>query len=1112
VSVHYGETVSNPVTVTPSPPTMTMTAIPQDVTGLTNNQTDISAGLDSMSMSPLSTQVGANVIIRPNSPTMTMSGETPSIVFTPVQGNIDVDASTGLMTMTPINANVVAPIAAILDLMSLGGVSSLPSAPGNTSDILYNPNNDLYYTVINGTNGNQDVYSVSGETWTHEADVSRNLSHSDTEGVCWLQQGGNRFMMCEESSDSTVYVLDYTGGGAQQEHHLPARGVSNKGLEGVSWASEAQLAQGAQPAGAHGNGAFYVVQEDQPQRAYRCEMPPYDGLDYSWDYPADDGQALLQITEFTAPDGSNLEDYLESVGCSDMAAVLYDPRNGDGRLIVVAEQARQLFEFQINADKLTYVADIAIDSEFQWEGICQNPDGDYVIVSEGNSGAPRIQILTYTGDVIESAPSIAVMQHVTMDSTDTLSVTAILDSGGAASWYLKKAPPSATINVSTGDISWNPDDDLPRGQAVSFRIGCCNSFGHATPVSLIVHVNFPGQTGQIHVTGEGVININIGPAAEQILGNDTLIVTGTNRNIASTNDGAADDPDYINTFVRANTGGGQFIAPGGTNAQLTTICAQDPFLVVSGAPHAGFPHWTNFGLDMSGGQNGYVKFMDYTIREVGRKVADIATDNTFFDGMGFYDAANEFEEINGRKPATNLDADAGLTSRAVVAFSGASECLTELCHVGGNGRYMFQDGSGAGDNNIRRWCVARPDEHHGDQPRGGFLMYSVKGGRDYNNTLIDGDQEDFTPFFKSVAGAYALPATGNESRPEDQERHRCGTLNTHMCVFGLLDGSGGELQRASWDDHWAFDVESQSAPQSGNNCDAIVQSSSQYCNINRASIGRVWNHNLATRVFMRGSNNNMTNSILSEIGWNGSVTVNMGNMFSSINSFTGTIYAFAGTIGAGVTPTRTTNPHDNGWEYLPRIEAGSTLDVAGEGAQAAFLKGKPFHRKGDPDEAMNTNIPAWPHPMEDVFRQHNRNYFKTGLVKRLDEFNETGTLDGKRGFCVDNETYSEYIWGYLGFMLPPMRIAYAESGGVVTFVNFPLESFREANRTGWRIYKSTDLENPVASVASRTRSVDVSGLTSGSYIITNTFNAYLPSNWMNGDESGPSIQTLSVTI
>jgi len=1015
-------------------------------------------------------------------------------------------------TFTVLNA--VAASAPILDAVTLGSGSNLPSSPGsNNSGIAYDADNDEYQVTIQ-SGGNCDRYSLSGSTWTHEGNVSASTSSSDTEGITWVS--GTRYAQSNETGgDDHIFIMNNNGSPLtatnEQEHTPGIEGGSNTGLEGITYASEAELSQAGLAPGLHNNGVFFGVVE--ARRAFRFEAPPFDGNDYHWNYPTS-GDALATVTEFTGPGGQNLSTYLLSINCDDLAGVVFDPRNNDGRLVCVCERSgRILFEFTIggaNDTELTYAAELDL-TNVQWEGICKNADGNYVIVEENGNAA----VITYIGSgVIEETPVIAITSHVVAQPIATvMNKTMALDSGGPATWYIKKGPPSATIDPVSGAIAWIPSADLPRGQGVSFRIGCYNSFGHATPVSFIVHVNNTGQTGTLHVTGLAGININIGPAAEQMAGGDTLVVTGTNRNIASTNDGAADDPDYINTFVRGATGGGQFIAPGGTNAQLTTICAEDPFLVVSGAPHAGFDHWTNFGLDMSDEQNGYVKFMDYTIREVGRKVADISTNNTFLEGMGFYDAANEFEEINGHPPQTYLDADAGLTSKAVVGHSGASNCLTELCHVGGNGRYMFQDGSSPGDNNIRRWCVARPDEHHGDQPRGGFLMYSVKGGRDYNCTLIDGDQEDFTSFYKNHAGAYALPATNDPTRPEDQERHRCGTLNTHMAVFGLMDGNSGESQRASWDDHWAFNVENMSAPQSGNTGNAIIQSSSQYCDVNRASIGRAWNHNFSTRSFISGGSNNITNSILSEIGWNGTATQNMGSLFGSVNTFSGTVYDFAGSVGGGVTPDRTTNPHNDGWEYLPRVEPGSTLAVAGDGAQASFLKGKLYHRKGDVDEAMNTDIPAWPHPMEDVFRQHNKGYSKIGLVKRIDEFGgATGDISGDRGFCVDGETFTEYVWGYLGFMLPPLRITHRVVSGTVTFYNAPLESFRENDRTGWRVYKTTDLVNPVANVISRTGSVDVAGLTSGDYVMTNTFSTYMASNWMNGDESGQSIQTLTVTI
>ena len=997
----------------------------------------------------------------------------------------------------------------ILDTVTLGSSSNLPSSPGsNNSGIAYDADLDEYQVTIQ-SGGACDRYSLSGGAWTHEGNVSASTSSSDTEGITWIS--GTRYAQSSESgSDDHIFIMNNSGSpltATNEQEHTPGieGGGSNDGLEGITYASEAELAQAGLAAGLHGNGAFFGVVE--ARRCFRFECPPFDGQDYHWNYPTS-GDALATVTEITGPGGQNLSTYLLSVNCDDMAGVQFDPRNGDGRLLVVCERSgRILFEFILTGDnntELTYSAELDL-TNVQWEGICSNTDGDFIIVEEGGNAA----VITYTGSAISgSAPVIEQPSHDTAQGiASTLTKTFTLTSGGQVVWYIKKGPPSATIDPVTGEMTWTPSDDLPRGQGVSFRIGAYNAYGHATPVSFIVHVNNTGETGSLKTIGVDTVSTFMGPAAEEINSGDTLLVTGTNRNISesSTN-------DYANAFVRDATTGPQYIVPGGSSTQLTTICAEDPFLSISGAPHGSVTGYSNYAMDMSGGQNSWVKFMDFTYREPGRQVARISTGNVFLEGMGFYDGGYEVDP----PPTTNAQAAAGNASIATCLINSTGNLL-DMVHVGGHGRYLIQFG---GDENLRRWCVARPDEHHGDQPRGGMVSYGRVGCRGYNCVVIDGDQEDFTSFYKNHAGGYALPATNLESVPNDQIFERNGMVNTGQPPFGLMDADSGASHLATWFDSWSYDTVNQRTPQTGSTGAGILQSSSQDCTVVRASIGRATNFQGLSRSFIsKAGAVSFTDSIIHQAGWTGTATESIGSLLSGSGgsgTFSGAVYDFKGSTtasGWNVTISYLTDSHTLGWEYLPRIESGSTFDTAGIGANAVFLKGKPYHKKTDPDASTNTTIPAWPHPMEDVFRQHNKNYLKLGLTKRLDVYaGATGDLSGDRGFCVDNETFTEYIWGYLGFMLPPLRITHKVTGSVVTFYNAPLESFREDNRTGWRVYKTTDLVTPVASVNSRAISVNVSGLTSGDYIMTNTFSTYTPSFWMNGDESGQSIQTLAVVV
>ena len=110
MSVNYGETVSNPVTLTPSPKTMTLTGLTHGVTATSNQAVNVAAAFGSMTLSNLNAQIGADVIARPGVGSMTFTSFKSSVDFVPVQGDVDVDVSTAGMTLTAQTPFVIAPV------------------------------------------------------------------------------------------------------------------------------------------------------------------------------------------------------------------------------------------------------------------------------------------------------------------------------------------------------------------------------------------------------------------------------------------------------------------------------------------------------------------------------------------------------------------------------------------------------------------------------------------------------------------------------------------------------------------------------------------------------------------------------------------------------------------------------------------------------------------------------------------------------------------------------------------------------------------------------------------------------------------------------------------
>ena len=107
MSINYGDTFTNPVTLTPSPIARNVTGATSAVTGVSNNAVDVSASLGLLSLSAFASQINNDTIARPNLGVLSTSGISPQVTFTPVQGDVTVDATTAGKVVSGINANAV---------------------------------------------------------------------------------------------------------------------------------------------------------------------------------------------------------------------------------------------------------------------------------------------------------------------------------------------------------------------------------------------------------------------------------------------------------------------------------------------------------------------------------------------------------------------------------------------------------------------------------------------------------------------------------------------------------------------------------------------------------------------------------------------------------------------------------------------------------------------------------------------------------------------------------------------------------------------------------------------------------------------------------------------
>lgn len=106
MSINVLATAQDFVDIFPGAPSRTLTGPTHTVSGVSNNPTNVTVTFPSRSLSSLNHQVNEDSIVQPNAPQLDASPLNHTVIFTPVQGDIDVDATFGTRMLTAINHSV----------------------------------------------------------------------------------------------------------------------------------------------------------------------------------------------------------------------------------------------------------------------------------------------------------------------------------------------------------------------------------------------------------------------------------------------------------------------------------------------------------------------------------------------------------------------------------------------------------------------------------------------------------------------------------------------------------------------------------------------------------------------------------------------------------------------------------------------------------------------------------------------------------------------------------------------------------------------------------------------------------------------------------------------
>lgn len=399
------------------------------------------------------------------------------------------------------------------------------------------------------------------------------------------------------------------------------------------------------------------------------------------------------------------------------------------------------------------------------------------------------------------------------------------------------------------------------------------------------------------------------------------------------------------------------------------------------------------------------------------------------------------------------------------------DILFESCYALGMGRYKIR--SYEGENIVARRCTSRMDvpSFHGE-PKGNYAWYSTLNVFAANNLAIDGDAERFCSGGE-LAGEFTTPTTSNNS---SGVCHRSIQLNSEY-LFGNMDyqeSNGGGDSDFEYHDCVSWDVRPY---------DRYIMSWGSAL-FNKMTLGdvapRVPPMDRAVNSYLDNSRG-ITNSVIHNIS-------NVTNRFQNLKKESGhvtvgrtverfgvegnNITQFEGNdINSHVANTTSHDPFSNGLKYLPRLEKGSLLQQLMKGANVTTHLGRSGTMYGESGFDQETNVPMWPFPLEDIIKEKYSEYSYTGSTYTGHYTNRvqtgTDTLIGKRGFAVDGQNITNYVWEYLGSLAPPFRVAYDGSRLSWAPSPKPIDSYN--------IYEVSNGRILLGSVAGNVHAVDVVG-------------------------------------
>ena len=645
---------------------------------------------------------------------------------------------------------------------------------------------------------------------------------------------------------------------------------------------------------------------------------------------------------------------------------------------------------------------------------------------------------------------------------------------GELFWSKDYGPDDIFVNPQTGRVTWDIKNTMP---SESFHVGLiASSLNAHVPVSFIVHAGVE----EVITMGEGGDYSTFKAALKNLQSGGTLVVL----------DGTYSGDDNL---IGLTPGGNVQHPPSGSVQAFTNIMAKDPgkAILKDGAYVYLRGDWPR----------SYITFKGLHVQDNGMAV------------VGYGEGSAEDDRRHHHIKFIRNCAEGNDSASPFNAFRSDYILFENNCAMGG-GRYKFT--SYQAENILWRRNVARYDRgpvHN--EPKGTYSVYTTMNAQLSNNIAVDGDNPDFV-MQGSVAGEFTTPTT---SGPTRAKFNRNIQLNSAF-LFGNMDeqisnGSGGDsdvqhTDVVSWDVKPGFNY--------------VMSWGSSW--LNHMTMGEIEPRDFADQFFFGYHNNTrgITNSILHNFS-NGDMFYSLqkaddhftidrlvekyGADTLNITGFDGELIAYDSDV-SNITSINPIYSHENpngALRYITRIEESSSLsgmatDGQDMGATVMTFLGNSGTFYGEEGFDTETNIPMWPFPSQTLFKEKFAQYTYTGNTYTGSDHNRvisgTGTIIGERGFAVEGQTLTNYIWGYLGNTVPPFNLSAVPGVNSVKLMWSASAANEQSTLTHYKIYQLLADEKILkAEVAATTRAytlADLPSATAASFAVTAVRN--------DGQESG----------